>query len=185
MGGRRYTLNPDLPPDAFTGPAIGGLKQPDSAAAEWSEPLADAIAGVAEPVNRQDMTALRRQVERIAGDRALSGLRGTRIASNSVSDLAHVNRVQGLTLGFGLTVEAAERRLALRPYAAYGTSDGRLFGRLVVDLGAGANTISAGAGRRIQDVSDFLVTAPIVNSITLCRRWVRTTGTTRSWTGSS
>lgn len=161
-----YVLNPDLPPATFAGPAIGGLKQPDSAAGEWSEPLADAIAGVAEPVNRQDMTALRRQVERIAGDRALSGLRGTRIASNSVSDLAHVNRVQGLTLGFGLTIEAAERRLAFRPYAAYGTSDGRLFGRLVVDLGLGTNTLSVGAGRRIQDVSDFLVTAPIVNSIT-------------------
>ena len=28
----------------------------------------------------------------------------------------------------GLTLQAAQRRIALRPYAAYGTSDGRLFG---------------------------------------------------------
>jgi hypothetical protein len=36
----------------------------------------------------------------------------------------------------------------------------------VVDLGLGTNTLSLGAGRRVQDVSDFLVTAPVVNSIT-------------------
>ena len=161
-----YTLNPDLPPATFAGPAIGGLKQPDSSSAAWSEPLADAIAGVAEPVNHQDMTALRQQVERIAGDRALSGLQGTRIATNSVSDLVHVNRVQGLTLGFGLTLQAAERRLSFRPYAAYGTSDGRLFGQAVAELGLGTTTLTIGAGRRAQDVSDFLITAPIVNSIT-------------------
>ena len=37
-------------------------------------PLGQAIAGVAPPVNRQDMDALRVEVERIAGARALSGL---------------------------------------------------------------------------------------------------------------
>jgi hypothetical protein len=161
-----YTLNPDLPPAAFGGPSIGGLKEPAPGAIPWAEPLAEAVAAVAEPVNRQDMTTLRAQVERIAGDRALSGLRGTRLATNSISDLVHVNRVQGLTLGFGLTVQAAERRLALRPYAAYGTSDGRLVGRLAADLGLGTTTLTVGAGRRVQDVSDFLITAPIVNSIT-------------------
>jgi len=161
-----YELNPDLPLSDFIGPSIGGLKQPDPAATTWDQPLADAVAGVAAPVNRQDMTALRDQVEQIAGTHALSGLRGTRLAANSVSDLAHVNRVQGLTLGFGLTVQAAERRVALRPYAAYGTSDGRLVGKLTADVGLGATTLSLGAGRRVEDVSDFLVTAPIVNSIT-------------------
>jgi len=161
-----YELNPELPPSDFVGPPIGGLKQPDPAATTWDQPLADAVAGVAAPVNRQDMTALRDQVEQMAGNHALSGLSGTRLAANSVSDLAHVDRVQGLTLGFGLTVQAAERRIAFRPYAAYGTSDGRLVGRLTADVGLGATTLTLGAGRRVQDVSDFLVTAPIVNSIT-------------------
>ena len=41
-----------------------------------------------------------------------------------------------------------------------------LFGRLVVDLGLGTTTVSLGAGRRVQDVSDFLITAPVVNSLT-------------------
>lgn len=161
-----YDLNAEFPPPLLAAPSIGGLKEPTPDATAWPESLDEAVAAVAGPVNRLDMTALRGQVERIAGDRALSGLHGTRIAANSLSDIAHVNRVQGLTLGFGLTFQAAERRVAIRPYAAYGTSDGRLFGRLVVDLGLGTSTLSLGAGRRIQDVSDFLVTAPVVNSIT-------------------
>ncbi|HEX5003811.1 MAG TPA: hypothetical protein VFV65_00740 [Gemmatimonadales bacterium] len=161
-----YDLNAGFPAALLAAPSIGGLREPAPGATDWPESLDSAVAAVAGPVNRQDMTALRRQVERIAGDRALSGLRGTRIASNSVSELAHVNRVQGLALGFGLTVQAAERRLALRPYASYGTSDGRLVGRLVADFGLGTTTLSLGAGRRVQDVSDFLITAPIVNSIT-------------------
>jgi hypothetical protein len=161
-----YTLNAEFPSALYAAPAIGGLREPAPEATEWPETLEDAVAAVAEPVHRQDMMALRQQVEGIAGDRALSGLSGTRIASNSISELAHVNRVQGLTLGFGLTFQAAERRVALRPYAAYGTSDGRLVGRLVVDAGLGTNTLSLGAGRRVQDVSDFLITAPVVNSIT-------------------
>jgi hypothetical protein len=161
-----YELNAEFPRALYAAPAIGGLREPRPDTTEWSESLDDALAGVAEPVTRQEMMALRRQVEDIAGDRALSGLHGTRLASNSISELAHVNRVQGLTLGFGLTFQAAERRVALRPYAAYGTGDGRLFGRLVVDLGLGTNTLSLGAGRRVQDVSDFLITAPVVNSLT-------------------
>jgi len=161
-----YTLNAELPPALYAAPAIGGLREPAPDATAWPEPLDEAIAAVAGPVNRQDMTALRREVESIAGDRALSGLHGTRIAANSLSDLARVNRVQGLTLGFGMTLQAAQRRLALRPYAAYGTADGRLVGRLVAELGLGTTTLSLGAGRRVQDVSDFLVTAPVVNSLT-------------------
>lgn len=161
-----YDLNAPFPTALNAAPAIGGLRHPTPDSTMWSEPLEQAVAGVADTVTGQDMASLRRQVEEIAGNRALSGLQGTRLASNSISDLAHVNRVQGLTLGFGLTVQAAERRLALRPFAAYGTSDGRLFGQLVADVGLGTTTVSLGAGRRVQDISDFLITAPIVNSLT-------------------
>lgn len=161
-----YTLNAEIPRQLYGAPSIGGLRKPAPDTSGWAQPLAEAVEGVAAPASQRDMAALRRQVETIAGDRALSGLHGTRLAANSLSDLVHVNRVQGLALGFGLTLQAAERRLALRPYAAYGTSDGRLVGRVVADLGVGTSTFSLGGGRRVQDVSDFLITAPVVNSIT-------------------
>jgi hypothetical protein len=161
-----YELNTALPPGIFAGAAIGGLREPgpgtDSA---WTTPLAEAIADVAAPINRQDMDALRVEVERIAGSRALSGLPSRRVAGGSLSDLIHVNRVQGLTLGVGAAVGLGGQRVELRPYLAYGTSDERLTGSLTASLSAGATRVTVGAARRIRDFSDLPVIAPMLNSL--------------------
>jgi hypothetical protein len=161
-----YELNPVLPPGRFSGPAIGGLRRPAPEAQGWDQPLETAIRDVADPINQQDMASLRAQVEEIAGDRTLSAVRGARPAAGSVSDLVHVNRVQGLTLGFGAVFTATTRRLELRPVVGYGTSDGRLTGALTASVGVGALTIYGTGARRVRDVSDFRVIAPIVNSLT-------------------
>jgi len=161
-----YELNPVLPPGRFSGPAIGGLRRPAPEAQGWDQPLEAAIRDVADPINQQDMASLRAQVEEIAGDRTLSAVRGARPAAGSVSDLVHVNRVQGLTLGFGAVFTATTRRLELRPVVGYGTSDGRLTGALTASVGVGALTIYGTGARRVRDVSDFRVIAPIVNSLT-------------------
>ena len=161
-----YDFNVPIPPETFDGAPIGGLAAPgpggDSA---WTGPLADAIADVAAPVNRQDMDALRVEVERIAGARVLSGLPAQRFATGSLSDLARVNRVQGLALGVGGTARLSRQRLELRPYVAYGTSDDRLTGSLNLGYTAGATRFEAGAGRRIRDFSDLPATAPLLNSL--------------------
>ena len=160
-----YDLNPDLPPSLFAGPTIAGLTEPRNADTSWSEPLNQAIAGVAQPVNRQDMEGLRVEVERIAASRMLAGLPSTRLAAGSLSDLAHVNRVQGLTLGFGGVVGLKGSRLALRPSVAYGTSDDRLTGSLRAAWTTGSTEISLTASRTIRDFSDLPVIAPLMNSI--------------------
>ena len=160
-----YELNPDLPPALFMGPPIAGLLQPRKPDSTWSEPLEQAIAGVAQPVNRQDMEALRVEVERIAASRVLAGLPSTRLASGSLSDLAHVNRVEGLSLGFGAIIGLRGSRIALRPSAAYGTSDDRLTGSLVAAWTTGSTELSLNASRRVRDFSDLPVIAPLVNSI--------------------
>jgi len=160
-----YDLNVPLPPGLFQGPAIGGLLQPRATDTAWTTPLSQAIAGVAPPVNRQDMDALRAEVEKIAGARALSGLPSRRLAAGSVSDLAHVNRVQGLTLGFGGVVGLRQSRVQLRPSIAYGTSDHRLTGGLAATAGLGATQVTLSAARRIRDLSDLPVIAPVTNSL--------------------
>ncbi|HUF36446.1 MAG TPA: hypothetical protein VMN37_10880 [Gemmatimonadales bacterium] len=161
-----YDLNVPLPAGSFGGAPIGGLAAPgpgpDSA---WTGPLSEAIAEVAEPLNRQDMDALRVEVERIAGARALGGLPARRLAAGSLSDLVRVNRVQGLTLGFGAVAGLERQRIEVRPYLAYGTSDDRITGTMSVALSAGATRITLGAGRRIRDFSDLPVVAPALNSI--------------------
>jgi hypothetical protein len=161
-----YDLNVELPPGTFTGPAIAGLAAPGPPGdSTWQEPLDRAIAGVAAPINRQDMDALRVEVERIAGSRALGGLPARRLAAGSLSDLARVNRVQGLALGFGAVAGLERSRLELRPYLQYGTSDHRLTGSLDASLHAGATRFSLGASRRIRDFSELPVVAPVLNSL--------------------
>ena len=161
-----YDLNPVLPPSTFTGVPIGGLHAPEPDSGQWSEPLADAVAGVAQPVTEQDMDALRAEAERIAGARVLSGLPASRPAIGSVSDLAKVNRVQGLALGIGGVLGLSERRVELRPTIGYGTADERVTGGLRVSVGQGATQVSAFAERQLRDISDLPVIAPVLNSFT-------------------
>jgi hypothetical protein len=160
-----YDLNVPLPPLLFQGPAIAGLTHPVAGDTTWTTPLRESIAGVAPPVNRQDMDALRVEVEKIAGARALSGLPSRRLAAGSVSDLAHVNRVQGLALGFGGVIGLRQSRVQLRPSVAYGTSDHRLTGALAATAGVGATQVTLAAARRIRDFSDLPIIAPATNSL--------------------
>ncbi len=161
---RDYQLNRGLPDELLGRPSIGGLMRP-ARDGRWSQPLDRAIADVAQPVNRQDMETLRGEIERIAGSRVLSGLPTTRVATGSLSDVARVNRVQGLTLGFGGTFGLQGSRLQLRPTIAYGTSDNRLLGSALLTWHTGGTEWSIGAARQVKDFSDLPVVAPLVNSL--------------------
>jgi hypothetical protein len=160
-----YDLNHDIPAAVFRGPEIGGLLQARRSDSSWAEPLDQAIADVAQPVNRQDMEALRAELDRLAGSRALGGLASSRFAAGSLSDLVRVNRVQGLTFGFGATLGLKGTRLQLRPSIGYGTSDDRVTGSVAASWSTGATRLSLGASRRINDLSDIPVIAPVLNSV--------------------
>ena len=95
------------------------------------------------------MDALRVEVERIAGARALGGLPASRLATGSLSDVVKVNRVQGLALGFGGVFGVRGSRIQLRPQIGYGTSDERVTGGLGVAVASGATQLSLAAERRI------------------------------------
>ncbi len=160
-----YDLNVDIPAALFRGPEIGGLLQARRSDSSWTEPLEQAIADVAQPVNRQDMEGLRVELDRLAGSRALGGLPSKRFAAGSFSDLIRVNRVQGLTLGFGAAVGLKGTRFQLRPSVGYGTSDDRLTGSITANWSTGATALALSASRRITDISDLPVIAPVLNSL--------------------
>ncbi len=161
-----YDFETPIDPAIFLGPPIAGLRRPAPADSTlFSGPLDSAIADVAAPLNAQDMDALRSEVERIAGTRALGGLASKRLAIRSLSDLARVNRVQGLVLGFGATLGSATSRWRFRPSVAYGTSDHRLLGSLALSVDAGRTRLAAEGFRRVRDLSDFPVITPVFNSI--------------------
>ena len=160
-----YDLDTPVPPAVLAGPAIGGLMEPRPDDSTWSVPLRDAIASESAPIEQRDMEGLRVEVSRIALGHGLSGLPAARLATGSVSDLVHVNRVQGLTLGLGGTVHLGEGRFRFRPTAAFGTSDQRLTGGLTIAAGLGATEVELFGGRTIRDLSDVRVISPALNSL--------------------
>jgi hypothetical protein len=160
-----YDLNVPLPPAVLVGPAIGGLTKPRPDDGRWDVPLSQAVADVATPVNRQDMEALRVEIERIAGTRALGGLPANRLAVGSLSDVVRINRVQGLTLGLGGLFGLRGSRVQVRPRIGYGTSDHRLTGGLGIIAGTGATQLSLAAERRVLDLADVPVISPALNSL--------------------
>ncbi len=160
-----YDLGAPVPPEVWAGPAIGGLLRPGGPDSVWREPLGPAIAGAAPPLAEREMEAVRAEVERVVGERGLSGLPAARLAFGSVSDLIHVNRVQGLALGAGATFGLAGGRLRLGPRLGLGTSDGRVTGGLRVGVDLAAAALELFGSRRVRDLSDFPVISPALNSL--------------------
>jgi hypothetical protein len=159
-----YDLNFVVPEQVLAGPAIAGLRAPADTGGAWTAPLAQAIQGVARPIERADLETVRAEVERLAEGRLLSGLPRARLGFSSLSDLAHVNRVQGLAVGAGLAVQVAPH-VIVRPRAAFGTSDQRLTADLRVDWERDGGTLSLAAGRRLSDFADRPVLSGVVNSL--------------------
>jgi hypothetical protein len=159
-----YDLDVAVPPSVLAGPEIGGLMEAQPDNGSWPTPFTDAIAGEAAPADRQELEAVRVEVARVAGARALSGLPTAQLGAGALSDLAHVNRVQGLTLGMGGTVRLGASRLRLQPSIGFGTSDQRLTGGLSLTDGFGATEIELSGRRRIRDLSDLAVISPVLNT---------------------
>jgi len=159
-----YELNLAVPDSVLRGAAIGGLRAPRDSGQAWPAPLADAVTAVARPVEAQDIDAVRSEAARIAGAGLLTALRPALFDLPAVSDLAHVNRVQGLALGLGGAF-AVGRGATLRPRLAFGTSDERLTGDLRVDRPTGGVTLSLSAGRRVQELADRPLISGVVNSV--------------------
>jgi hypothetical protein len=160
-----YRFNLGLVNAWFVGEEIVSLPRAELDSFPWPQPLAAALEDVAEPVRQNDLEEVRARVERIAGDRALSGLRRGSPAARSFSDLLHVNRVEGVTPGLGAVWRGGSDRLEVRGHAAYGLADRRGKGRLSGRYGAGRATLEADGFREVRDVGDVPVIAAMLNSI--------------------
>ncbi len=159
-----YSLNSEVPRAVRFGPMIGGLRQPVESSAAWPAPLEEAIRDVARPVEEGDLAELRDEVAALADGARLSGLARARLGISSVSDVARVNRVQGLALGFGLSLSLAPG-LQFRPRAAIGTADGAATAEASLRWRRGATDLTLSGGRAVVDIGDRPVASGVVRSL--------------------
>jgi hypothetical protein len=160
-----YEINVGLEDRWFAGSEIVALPRAEREQYQWDQPLAAAIQGVAEPVRRNDMEAVRAEVARLAGRRVLSGLQARRLGARRLSDLVRVNRVEGLTLGAGLVLRLGGGSMEARALGSYGTADGQAKGLLGLAGALGVWRLDAAVYREVRDIADRPVVAPVVNSL--------------------
>ena len=161
-----YQFNLGLATSWFAGEEITALPKVERDSFPWREPLAAVIQDVAEPVRQSDLAAVRAQVDRIAGEHVLSGLKARRLGARGVSDLVHANRVQGLTLGAGVVWRAGGEGRELRVLGGYGFADRRATASVAGVARSGRGVLQVDLFRAVRDVGDAPVIAPILNTFT-------------------
>ena len=158
-----YQFNVGLSEGQFVGEEIVALPKAVRDTFPWKVPLSAAIQDIAEPVRENDLQHVRAEVARIAGRRAMNGLKHERLGARSLSELVHVNRVEGLALGAGLVKRTADDGFEFRVFGSYGFSDHEGKGMIAV---TSADGLELSVYRQIRDIGDMRVIAPLTNSIT-------------------
>ncbi|MGH7646083.1 MAG: hypothetical protein ACREMR_10920, partial [Gemmatimonadales bacterium] len=159
-----YTFNVGLADALFaSGPEIEALPPARRDSFPWAIPLDLAIRDFAEPLREDELERVRDEVRSIAGRQVLSGLQPVRLGARGVSDLIHANRVEGVTPGAGVVWRPGGTGLALRVHASYGFADERVKARVEATHAGG---VDASVSRRVRDVLDEPIIAPLVNSFT-------------------
>src|SRR6185436_8084355 len=139
-----YVFNNGLVDSWFAGEEIVAVPKPQRDSFPWTGPLAAAIQDIAEPVRQGDLEAVRSEVSRIAGRRALSGLRAQRLGVRAFSDVLRANRVQGLAAGAGVVWRVPGDQVEARALGAYGFADRRVTGGIALAVRGGTAMELAG-----------------------------------------
>ena len=178
-----YRFNAALPDSLFGWPEIVAAPPAVRQRYPWPQSLDAAIAQSAGQ-ETVDLQSVRAAVGRLVSQRALTGLPTLRPGAASFSDIAHVNRVEGLAVGLGGVWRVRGRRLELRAWASYGTSDHRAKGRIGIEHAAGRAAVLLEAAREVHDVGDEPLIAPLLNSLA-AQEWGRDYGdyVLRDWVG--
>jgi hypothetical protein len=157
-----YVFNLGLETSFFRGEEITALPKAQRDSFPWPEPLSVAIQDVAGPVRENDLEHVRAEVSRIAGRRALTGLKHQRLGARSLSELVHVNRVEGLAAGAGFVWRTPDDGFELRGLASYGFADRSVKGSVAL---TSADGFELSGYRQVRDIGDAPVIAPLLNSI--------------------
>jgi hypothetical protein len=155
-----------------TGLADGLFRGPEIIAAPaardsfpWTRPLDESIVAAVGPQRSLRLTDVRRQVADLMGGRPLSGLRASGLSVESVSDILHVNRVEGLTPGLGLLWRPGAGPVAFRARASYGFSDQRVKGGVRVEYRVAGARLGLVAERAVEDIGERPVISRVLNSL--------------------
>lgn len=137
-----YTLNPELPPDFFSGPRVRARSEEALASYPFDEGLYAHLddEGLAPT---PDLEEVRREARQMVADRGLSGLGSLRLLAPSASGVLRHDRAEGIRLGAGASFD-------FRDDAALRLGAGYAFGRERPDASLELTRGAAGPGTGIR-----------------------------------
>jgi hypothetical protein len=159
-----YRINAGTPATRFTGPEID-LAPPDRRAAyRFEEPLKTIVPDLA-AVSNEELGRVQARAAELVGQAALARARSGALLARSVSDVARVNRAEGLSIGTGLRKSLTPTTdLALT--GRYGFADDRWKGSAGFTYRVSPrNTLRFGLFDEFRDASDVAETSGLRNSI--------------------
>jgi hypothetical protein len=162
-----YVINQPIPDGIFSiGPhQIEALPPEVRDTFPWKDSIGADIRALADAPRDLDFDAVRSQVAAVAAGHAIDGLKRVQLGGQSVSDFAHFNRVEGVALGAGLTLRAANDARVLRLRAGAATATPLAVGGAQLAVRRGAWTWSLGGARAVRDLGDEPVISGVVNSL--------------------
>src|ERR1051325_3883191 len=158
-----YDFSVPLPDALRAAPQYGGLAAAAPDSAPWTTPLR-AAAEDAQPFDRRDFDELKGRAEQLVSHRVLEGMPRSRLGTTAVSDVARVNRVQGLAVGLGGGLRL-NGGYDMRGTLGYGLSDRRITVALAGTVTRGAHEWTVDSRRAIRDFADEPVVSGIDNSL--------------------
>ncbi len=146
------------------GQRIGLAPPKEREAYRWPAPIAEAISPE-EELTPADVAKVQRQAESIVSTKALDRLQRASIGGNGISSFFHINRVEGVAIGFAGTLGITPAT-SLAGQFGYGFSDDVIKGRLEFRWRAtGRVTLGAYGERSYRDAGDVQETSGLRNTI--------------------
>lgn len=137
----------------------------ERSAHQWGAPLVAVLDPDLALASEQEAFEVRRRAEQLVAERIQERTTRAALQAQGVSDFLHVNRVEGLALGAGVTLRLAPRWW-LTFGAGYGFSDDQVKGDLTLGYRASPGVILEAFGqRRYRDAQDVLEVSGVRNTI--------------------
>ena len=159
-----YRINAGTAGVRFAGPEIELAPAGRRAAFEFPAPLRTVVPPGLATVTGEDVARVQAQARELVREAALGRVRRGTVVAGRLSDLARVNRTEGLSLGGGARFRiggAADAALSVR----YGMADREAKGWLRLSWQHASGTIRIGAFDELRDASDVTEVSGLRNSV--------------------
>jgi hypothetical protein len=117
-----YVFNVGLPPTVFVGPEIVQVPAAQLKAHAWNGAVLDSLPPDVRAVTEADIQQVQEEARTLVRAQALARAQRVNLSARSVSDIAHVNRVEGLAVGEGAS-KGFGSGVTGRARARYGLDD--------------------------------------------------------------